>query len=71
MPYEAYPCLWMALLGGCRLHGNTGLGKACVGDVVCYVVCTIASKWDLNKIIEEAWNSCEKVTRSVPYYNLW
>jgi hypothetical protein len=61
----------MALLSGCRLHGNTGLGKACVRDVVCYVICTIASKWDLSRIVEEAWNKCEKVTRLVPYRNLW
>jgi hypothetical protein len=38
---------------------------------MCYVICTIASKWDLSKIIEEAWNRCEKVTRLVFYYNLW
>jgi hypothetical protein len=70
MPYEAYPCVWMALLGGCRLHGNTRLGKAYVGDV-CYVICIIANKWDLNRIVEEVWNRCEKITRLVPYCNLW
>jgi hypothetical protein len=61
----------MALLGGCRLHGNTGLGEACAGDVVYYVICTAASKWDLSRIVEKAWNRCEKVTRLVPYRNLW
>ncbi len=61
----------MALLGGCKLHGNMRLGKACVGNVVCYVIYTIASMWDLSRIVEEAWNRCEKVTRLVPYRNLW
>jgi hypothetical protein len=71
MPYEAYPCVWMALLGGCRLHGNMGLGEAYAGDVVCYVIYIVASKWDLSRIVEEAWNRCEKITRLVLYHNLW
>ncbi len=61
MPCEAYPCVWMALLGGCRLHGNMGLGEACVRVVMCYVICTAIGKWDFNKIVEKkAWNRCEK-----------
>jgi hypothetical protein len=61
----------MALLGGCRLHGNMGLEEACVGNVVCYVICTIINKWDLSRILEEAWNRCEKTVGLVPYRNLW
>ncbi len=57
--------------GGCRLHGNMGLGEACAGDAVCYVICTAAGKWDLSRIVEkEAWNRCEEATGLVPYRNL-
>jgi hypothetical protein len=61
----------MALLGICRLHGNMGLGEACVRNVVCYVIYIVASKWDLNKIVEKAWNRCEEVIELVPYCNFW
>jgi hypothetical protein len=71
MPCEAYPCVWMALLGVCRLHGNMGLGEACVRNVVCYVIYIVASEWDLNKIVEEAWNRFDEATVLVPYYNFW
>jgi hypothetical protein len=71
MPCEMYISVWMALLGGCRLHGNMGLEEACVGNVVCYVICTIISKWDLSRILEKAWNRCEKTVGLVPYCNLW
>ncbi|CAM6033949.1 unnamed protein product [Sphagnum compactum] len=54
------------------LHGNMGLGEACAGDAVCYVICTAAGKWDLSRIVEkEAWNRWEEATGLVPYRNLW
>ncbi len=45
--------------------------EACAGNVVCYVICTIVSKWDLSRIVEEAWKRCEKTIGLVPYHNLW
>jgi len=61
----------MALLGCCRLHGNMGLGEACVKNVACYVIYTVVSNWDLSRIVEEAWKRCEKAIGLVPYHNLW
>jgi hypothetical protein len=61
----------MALLGGCKLRGNMGLGKACARNVLYYVICIITSKWDLSRIVEEVWNRCEEAIGLVPYHNLW